>query len=320
MKFVNFSALLFLLNEVSFNLVSGKAINLKKGEAFTEEKFVLETGTAMNEEKNDCTKFYNFIRGDNKVYSIDECCSENDVTCENGYITEINANSDLLKISDFTGFPYFSKIKSLSSYSNGVKTLPEELFKLTTLERLDLYNNQIETIPPSIGSLKNLKNLQLNNNKIKNVPEELFTLSNLEKLNLSNNKLEAIPTSVGALSNLEELILSYNKIKTIPDELCKLPNLKHLRLENNEIGTLPPSINEIKKIEKYDLSDNKVKSLPDGSPLTNINDKEYDNSAIPLIVVIMGCFVIPICVISICICLIICIIAHLRKRKNGISN
>jgi len=45
----------------------------------------------MNEEKNDCTKYYNFIRGDNKVYSIDKCCSESAIICENGYITNINA-------------------------------------------------------------------------------------------------------------------------------------------------------------------------------------------------------------------------------------
>jgi len=63
MKFVNFSALLFLLSEVSINLVSGRAINLRKGKALAEEKYILETGTgtAMNEEINDCTKYYKFI-------------------------------------------------------------------------------------------------------------------------------------------------------------------------------------------------------------------------------------------------------------------
>jgi len=68
MKFGNFSTILFIIIEISFNFVKGKAIT---------------------EEKNDCTKFYNFKRGDNKIYSIDECCSENAVTCENGYITKL---------------------------------------------------------------------------------------------------------------------------------------------------------------------------------------------------------------------------------------
>jgi len=31
------------------------------------------------------------LEGDNKIYSIDECCSESAIICENGYITNINA-------------------------------------------------------------------------------------------------------------------------------------------------------------------------------------------------------------------------------------
>jgi len=69
MKFGNYLSFLFLIYETTFYLV---------------------TGQFVNGEKNDCTKFYNFIRGDDKVYSNDECCSESEITgiyCENGYIT-----------------------------------------------------------------------------------------------------------------------------------------------------------------------------------------------------------------------------------------
>ncbi len=54
-----------------------------------ETTFYLTTAQTVNEEKNDCTKFYNFIRGDNVVYSADACCSEFAIQCENGYITNI---------------------------------------------------------------------------------------------------------------------------------------------------------------------------------------------------------------------------------------
>jgi len=46
------------------------------------------TGQTIKE-KNDCTKLYNFIRGDNKVYSDNECCSESGIACLNGYITTL---------------------------------------------------------------------------------------------------------------------------------------------------------------------------------------------------------------------------------------
>jgi len=84
MKFGNFSALLFLLSDLSFNLVSGKAIN--------HEKFVMATGTTANEEKNDCTKFYNIAKKNNEIYSADECCSLDGVSCKDGHITGLNSN------------------------------------------------------------------------------------------------------------------------------------------------------------------------------------------------------------------------------------
>jgi len=68
MKFCFFSIYLFLIIEISFNLVKGLAIT---------------------EEKNDCTKFYNFIRGDNKIYFKEECCKEKSITCEDGYIIKL---------------------------------------------------------------------------------------------------------------------------------------------------------------------------------------------------------------------------------------
>jgi len=276
MKFVNFSAVLFLLSEISFNLVSGKAINLKKGKAVTEEKFVLETETALNEEKNDCTKYYNYIRGDNKIYSIDECCSEHSIKCEDGFITKIEDNGEILATP---GFPYFPKLKSLKLYpfsekSNSIQALPEELFKLTSLEYLQLCRSQIETIPPSIGNLINLKELSLTMNDIKVLPEELFKLSNLEILDLSFNKIKTISSSIGNLTNLKELHLSFNEINNFPDELCKLPNLKKLYLSDNKIETLPSTITNLEKLEEYDLERNSIKNIPEGFKLTNI-ERQY---------------------------------------------
>ena len=68
MKFGNFISFLFLIFETFFYLVSGKT---------------------NQEEKNDCTKFNNFINGDNKIYS-DECCSDFRIKCKDGYITSID--------------------------------------------------------------------------------------------------------------------------------------------------------------------------------------------------------------------------------------
>jgi len=61
MKFGKFVVLLFLLYENSFYIVTGQTIN---------------------EEKNDCTKFYNFINGDSLDYDIKSCCSLSEINCD----------------------------------------------------------------------------------------------------------------------------------------------------------------------------------------------------------------------------------------------
>jgi len=208
--------------------------------------FSLVTGQAINGEKNDCTKFYNFIRGDDKVYSNDECCSESEITgiyCENGYITSscftLNgypfdkgycySNENV----DFTSFPYLSKLEKLYLRNRKLKNIPGELFKLSNLEILYIDQNEIETIPPSISNLTKLRELYLFNNKIKILPDEMFKLPNLEIIDLSSNEIEAIPPSISSSTKLKELYIGNNKIKSISDELYKLPNLVELEIDEN---------------------------------------------------------------------------------------
>jgi len=52
--------------------------------------FCLVSGQSCNEDKNDCTKLYNFLRGDHEIYSSNDCCAEKGIVCEDGYIVNIN--------------------------------------------------------------------------------------------------------------------------------------------------------------------------------------------------------------------------------------
>jgi len=53
--------------------------------------FSLVTGKTNNQEKNDCTKLYNFINGDSNYYDNEICCSSkvNGIECdyEGNFIT-----------------------------------------------------------------------------------------------------------------------------------------------------------------------------------------------------------------------------------------
>jgi len=243
MKFESYISLLYIIIETFFYLVTGQIIN---------------------EEKNDCTKYYNFIRGDEKDYLIDDCCSEHDVTCENGYITQINfSDRHIFEISEFTSFPYFSKLQILDLKTNSIRSLPDDLFKLPNLEELSLMANYIETIPPSVSGLMKLKALHLSGNKIKTLPDELFKLPNLEELWLNGNEIEVIPSSISGLTKLKQLYIYLNKIKILTDDLFKLSNLEELNISNNQIEAIPSSISGLTKLKILNLNNNIIKNLSD---------------------------------------------------------
>jgi len=68
MKFLSFVAYLLLIFDTSFYLVIGQAVN---------------------NEKSDCTKLYNFLKGDTNDYA-NNCCGSPGIQCDKGYITFFN--------------------------------------------------------------------------------------------------------------------------------------------------------------------------------------------------------------------------------------
>jgi hypothetical protein len=75
--------------------------------------------------------------------------------------------------------------------ANSLSTLPEELFKLETLNVLSLRINAFEELPPGIGNLHNLRELNISQNRLRYLPFEILDLfsshSNLENLQLHPN-------------------------------------------------------------------------------------------------------------------------------------
>lgn len=119
---------------------------------------------------------------------------------------------------------------------------------------LNLMNLQLETIPEEIYSLNNLRRLNLSYNEIveiKKLPIELIVLNlennliekinippNIKSLNLVNNRLKSIP-DINNLKNLEELFLYGNSIegieKTLLGESPKYNCLKSVKNYLNEL-------------------------------------------------------------------------------------
>ena len=137
-------------------------------------------------------------------------------------------------------------VKSVSLRGNLIKqSIPAALFKIPTLEFMDLGENKLEGQIPDVAALANLKILKLDHNNLSGgIPINIDALHNLEVLNLSYNLLDRtldLP-STSALPKLYHLDLSHNKLWSgIPTQIGLLTGLKVLRLNDNRLGEAIPA-------------------------------------------------------------------------------
>lgn len=103
-----------------------------------------------------------------------------------------------------------------------LKQIPQKVFTLQNLRKLDLGRNFIDSIPPEIGQLTRLEELDLRRNRIRTVPPELGQLRNLRRINLSRNPILDLPDEMSNLTNLEEMILWCTGVIAFPPSFVAL--------------------------------------------------------------------------------------------------
>lgn len=140
------------------------------------------------------------------------------------------------------------KITTLRLKSKYLKTIPEEVFTLDSLEVLNLANNNLENIPKSIIKLSKLQRIYISSNKFLYFPTILLKLKSLKFIDIHNNSLKKIPVSINDLQNLERLELDSNDIRNLPPSILKLKNLKVLDIRSNP--KLKISNNFLKALEE----------------------------------------------------------------------
>ena len=79
---------------------------------------------------------------------------------------------------------------------------------------LGLYNIKLRTLPESIGDLESLQKLYLRNNLLSTLPKSIKNLKSLEALGLGDNQLTALPESIGNLHSLKFLNFARNQLTT----------------------------------------------------------------------------------------------------------
>lgn len=72
--------------------------------------------------------------------------------------------------------------------------------------------NELSSIPDSLYALKNIRKLDLSFNKISKIELPTDAFPNLEIINLSGNELVALPAKIVNCQKLQRLYASYNKL------------------------------------------------------------------------------------------------------------
>lgn len=144
---------------------------------------------------------------------------------------------------------HLTSLQTLYLSSNQLPNFPEIITKMPWLRALDLSGNQIPALPETIGSLNLLTSLELGGTGLASLPKTIGNLTSLKGLSLYNNKLLALPETLGNLSSLEDLSLNNNQLDTLPGTLNGLISLKKLYLNGNQLVALPETLSNLTQLE-----------------------------------------------------------------------
>ncbi|CTP89680.1 putative type III effector protein [Xanthomonas translucens pv. poae] len=141
---------------------------------------------------------------------------------------------------------------------------PEQTFRFSHLQQMEINWTGLMQLPESIGELTNLRKLTLRDNPIRVLPASISRLEQLRELSvISCPDLSELPEDLAVrnasgqregLVNLQKLELSNTGIRSLPPSLRRLKELKEIKIANSPLAELDSSIHGLPKLEQLDLS------------------------------------------------------------------
>ena len=193
-------------------------------------------------------------------------------------------NNNELLIPPSEQFAALNNLETLSLEYNQLTILPDTLWSLTSLTRLNLSHNPLGRISVELGQLKNLHELWLTNINLYDLPTNVFVhLIHLEKLSLKSNHLRRLPSDIGHLIELRWLCLEDNELNDLPDSLQDCSNLSYLNLNGNHLVHIPSVIGKITSLNIVCLQRNAIAEIDDDTLLMFSNMTKVDLRENPLI-------------------------------------
>jgi len=208
----------------------------------------------------------------NWLTNVSECDWKFIACDEDKIVKNITLGTNNLKgtiPSEISKLKSLQKIDFTTNVLNG--TLPSELFSLSLLLYFDVsYNSLIGQCFPneSFTAVSQLEDLWLESNNFgSTIPKEIGTLKMLQYLNIENNDLSgSTPAEMANLNKLKYLNLANNNLNgTIGDYLFLFPDFELLYLSNNAFSGTIPSWNG-SKVSDIWIDNNQLKgTIPSGN-------------------------------------------------------
>jgi internalin A len=144
----------------------------------------------------------------------------------------------------------------------GLKSVPESVRALASVEVLDFSGNELSKLPEWVARVPMLGVLDLHRNPMRELPVSLMEATKLFWLSVSRTRLESLPTWLGELNNLNYLLAEDLGLSSVPECIRQCKKLLLLNLGNNALRAVPEWIGELGQLQQLLLSDNKLISLP----------------------------------------------------------
>lgn len=128
---------------------------------------------------------------------------------------------------------------------DGFEEIPEIVFQLKHLRKISLVGTKMKTLPEELKQMKSLEEIEYSRCRLRQFPEVLLEMPQLRKLSLRNNNLEYISDRIGELEWLEILDLHDTQLKDLPSSIQHLTKLQELHLSSNYLLELPDFIYEM---------------------------------------------------------------------------
>lgn len=147
---------------------------------------------------------------------------------------------------------------------NDLQQMPDALYKLKNLRKLNLSDNLIEKFAPYCECWSELEILNFSRNKLKVLPDMLTKWTRLKKIFVNNNELtfDGIPAGIGKLVNLEIFHAAYNNLELVPEGLSRCVKLRKVKLNNNRLITVPDTFYLLTDLNELDVRNNPDLVMP----------------------------------------------------------